>query len=678
MTTITIQLRLADSWVRSSEATDRTARDFQRLLLLLVEKKGRNFRVTDEICSDSSLRMELECMYLTYDDCRRLVDEAAVGMGYLTRARNGELQRESRRLISYRVEEKKSDPAASQADDRPEILREVDALIGAAEFKAFSREICTMRSLVSEAGAEDILYSQRPLLAIGEGCGLARCLELLRRLLHSCGLPLEDDSCPIIQLAAPVDSQDSGPLQDALRTMKKYQHSQCLICVDLSKWVSLTGDARFTEFLRRCASDLFDSYLAFRVPYLDQETLRRVESDLSTLCFVRRIEFPPLTGSEMTRAASDILAKRKLSMNEEAAALFSQRIMREKSSGGFSGFMTIQRVVNEMIYLKLRALSEGRGTSAEVITGDDLAEFREGIELDLTGEQILENMIGLEKLKKELNEILNAVTMSRRVRKDSAGLPYTLHMCFKGNPGTGKSTAARAVARILKERGILTVGNLYEINARELCGTSIGETAPKTADICRSAYGSVLFIDEAYSLYGGDDSSRDFGREALSTLVTEMENNRSQLVVILAGYSEEMEQMFKGNSGLRSRIARVLEFPNYSADELCEIFGRMIKAPFICGDAFKARLREYFAAIPYTGEKGRRDALAREFSNGRLVRNLYERLEAKASTRYKMTGAMDTELDSLELLPVDLEMVLEDEEFSRFIPSGSHKQIGFH
>lgn len=677
MTTITIQLRLADSWVKSSEATDRTARDFQRLLLSLMEKKGRNFQVQVENCTDNSLKMELQCMYLTYDDCRNLVEDAALRMGYLTRTGSGEIQRESRRIMSYRVEEKKTDPAVLQADDRPEILREVESLIGAAEFKEFAREICQMRRLVSEAGAEDILYSQRPLLAIGHGCGLARCLGLMRRLLHSCGLPLEDEICPVIVLQAPVDSQDSTPLHNALKQMDRYQNSQCLICIDLSKWVSLTSDARFTDFLRRCASDHFDSYLAFRVPYLDQETLRRVESDLSTLCFVRRIEFPPLTGEEMTRAASDILAKRKLSMDDEAAALFSQRIMREKSSGGFSGFMTIQRIVNEMIYLKLRALSEGKGSSAETITGDDLAVFREEAELNLTGEEILNGMVGLKQLKEDLSEILNAVSVSRMVRKEKSGLPYTLHMCFKGNPGTGKTTAARAVARILKEKGILSVGNLYEINARELCGTSIGETAPKTTDICRSAYGSVLFIDEAYSLYNGDETSRDFGKEALSTLVTEMENNRSQLVVVLAGYSEDMDRMFKGNSGLRGRIGRTLEFPNYTAAELCEIFARMVKPPFVCGDEFNKRLREYFDSIPYTGDKNKNDPLAREFSNGRHVRNLYERLEAKASTRYKM-GATDGELEEkLELLPVDLEMVLEDEEFSRFVSAAPRKQIGF-
>lgn len=675
MTTITIQLRLADNWVKSDDAVDRTARDFRRLFLSFVEKEGRSRQVLEDSCTDSHLQMTLQCMYLTYDDFRRLADKAALAMGYLTRDRSGALQRESRRLMSYRVEEKAPDPAALRQDERPRILAEVEELIGAEEFKNFARELCRMRQWVSEAGAEDVLYSQRPLLAIGHGCGLTRCLELLRELLYSCGLPLEEEECPAIVLDAPADSQDTEPLRLALKKLHQFQNSACLTCVDLSKWVSLTGDARFTDFLRHCASDLTDCYVTFRVPYLDQETLRRIESDLSTLCFIRRIEFPPLTGEEMTRAASDILAKRKLSMDEQAVALFGQRIMREKSSGSFSGFLTIQRVVNEMIYLKLRAMSEGTDTPAEVITGDDLAAFRGDLEMDMTGEQILESMIGLKDLKEKLNEILTGITVAWEMRGRSGGLPYTLHMCFKGNPGTGKTSAARAVARILKERGILSVGNLYEINARELCGTSIGETAPKTADICRSAYGSVLFIDEAYSLYNGDENSRDFGREALNTLVTEMENNRTQMVVILAGYSDDMEKMFKGNSGLHSRIARTLEFPNYTAEELCEIFDRMVKSPFCYGEEFARRLREYFEGIPYTAGKHQNDPMAREFGNGRHVRNLYERLEAKASTRYKMTGGDD---DSIELLPVDLETLLEDDQFSRFVSSAPRHPIGFH
>ena len=674
MTSMTIKLRLSDNWVKSEgEVQSRSARDYRRLLLSFLEKKEGDIRLVTDQCSDSSVELELQCIFLTADRCRQLADKAALQMGYLTRTRDDTLERDSRRVLLYRVEERQPDPDALQDDDlRYEVLRDVEKLIGAGEFKAFARELCRMRPWVYQAGAEDVLYAQRPLLAIGPGCGLDKCLSLLRELLCSCGLPLEEEECLQLRLEPPEDGRDRTPLQTALQQLSRL--SGCVVCIDLSAWISHTGEPRFVEFLRRSARLMNHCYTVFRVPYLDQGTLRRIESDLSTLCFVRRIEFPPLTGEEMVQAASAMLQERGLSMDGQAAALFGQRIMREKSSGSFSGFNTIRRVVSEMVYLKLRALSDGADTPREVITSADVSAFDQDGGQDLTGEEMLEQMVGLDELKIQLREILDGISMHRQLGVGS-GLPFSLHMCFRGNPGTGKTSAARAVARILRERGVLSVGNFYEINARELCGASIGETYPKTADICRSAYGSVLFIDEAYSLYSGDEGTRDFGREALSTLVSEMENNSSQLVVILAGYPKEMDTMFRGNSGLRSRITWTLDFPNYTASELCEIFRRMVQPPFWYGEEFADRLQAYFESIPYTGIGGAEDPAGRQFGNARVARNLYERLLAKAGTRCKLAGGVG---DRVELTLVDLETLLEEKQFSCLSSEKSNKRaIGF-
>lgn len=134
-------------------------------------------------------------------------------------------------------------------------------------------------------------------------------------------------------------------------------------------------------------------------------------------------------------------------------------------------------------------------------------------------------------------------------------------MRFVGSPGTGKTTVARIVGRILKEKGILEIGNFYEVSGRSLCGRYVGETAPKTSEICRSAYGSVLFIDESYSLYAGDDNSRDYGKEAHRYPHREMENNRDKMVVIMSGYPDEMEVLMKANPGLAGPDALRNPFP---------------------------------------------------------------------------------------------------------------------
>ena len=167
-------------------------------------------------------------------------------------------------------------------------------------------------------------------------------------------------------------------------------------------------------------------------------------------------------------------------------------------------------------------------------------------------------------------------------------------------------------------------GQLFEHYARDLCGKFIGETAPKTAAICRDAYGGILFIDEAYALFRGDDGSgRDFGREAIDTLVTEMENHRSDLMVIMAGYPDEMEQLLESNKGLKSRMPYRIEFPNYTGAQ---------------------------AVTDYFGSLTQKTLTAKTFSNGRFVRNVFERTWAKAALRCQLGGDICRELTAEDFL----------------------------
>ena len=161
----------------------------------------------------------------------------------------------------------------------------------------------------------------------------------------------------------------------------------------------------------------------------------------------------------------------------------------------------------------------------------------------------------------------------------------------------------------------------------------MGETAPKTAAMCRDAYGSVMFIDEAYSLYRSGGSKVDFGREALDTLIAEMENHRNDLVVIMAGYTKEMEELMEGNPGLASRMPYIIEFPNYTRPQLTEIFLQMAGKTFTFDEAFKEAVAGYFDRLP--------DEVlnAESFSNARFVRNLYERTWGKAVLRCQLKKA---------------------------------------
>ena len=263
----------------------------------------------------------------------------------------------------------------------------------------------------------------------------------------------------------------------------------------------------------------------------------------------------------------------------------------------------------------------------------------------------------VEEIRKELNDLVGLAPVKEYVfgladniqvqqRRAAAGLKtasLSMHMIFTGNPGTGKTTIARLVAKYLKAIGALKGGQLVEVSRGDLVGRYTGHTAPLTNSVIQSALGGVLFIDEAYSLYRGEQDS--FGLEAIDTLVKGMEDHRDELVVILAGYTREMETFLTANSGLASRFPNKIEFPDYTADELLDITNVLAK-----GKGY--RLAES-CTEPLRGYYERRQAEdARTAGNGRLARNTLEKAIFHQSRRLiaEPTAALDV------LLPSDLEL----------------------
>lgn len=239
--------------------------------------------------------------------------------------------------------------------------------------------------------------------------------------------------------------------------------------------------------------------------------------------------------------------------------------------------------------------------------------------INKSGKSELDELIGLEDVKSQIEQILNFV----KVKKNKGNMPM-LHMVFEGNPGTGKTTIARIIGKIFAENKILSDENKFvEVDREKLVGKYVGWTASKTKEAVEEAKGGVLFVDEAYSLVN-DDSHRDFGYEAIDTLIKEMEDNRDNLCVIFAGYTNEMEKLLKSNPGFESRIQFKIKFPDYTSKELYQVFVKLChKEDYKLSSNIKEIIIKYFE-----DEKKKEN-----FSNARCVRNLFEKVEFEQASR---------------------------------------------
>lgn len=236
----------------------------------------------------------------------------------------------------------------------------------------------------------------------------------------------------------------------------------------------------------------------------------------------------------------------------------------------------------------------------------------------------LNELIGLDGVKKEVNNLINMVTVHKLRRQHGLkAVDMSLHMVFSGNPGTGKTTIARMMARIYRSLGILSKGQLVEVDRSGLVAGYVGQTAEKTGKVIESALGGVLFIDEAYALNA--KSENDFGQEAINTLLKAMEDHREDLVVIVAGYDGLMDTFIHSNPGLESRFNRYLHFDDYSVDEMLAILDMQLKkGQYTLDDAARGAAREYIEASN-TGSIA--------FGNARGIRNIFEKLLVEQANR---------------------------------------------
>lgn len=288
----------------------------------------------------------------------------------------------------------------------------------------------------------------------------------------------------------------------------------------------------------------------------------------------------------------------------------------------------------------------------------DLASERAESDVDEVLSRLDRELVGLVPIKTRIREIASLLLIDRLRRRYQLGSSRpSLHMSFTGSPGTGKTTVALRMAELLHKLGYLRRNTLVTVTRDDLVGQYIGHTAPKTREVLKRAMGGVLFIDEAYYLYRVENE-RDYGQETIEMLLQVMENQRDDLVVILAGYKDRMDTFFQSNPGMSSRIAHHLDFPNYTADELLAI-GRLMldEQDYTLSPDAETALAEYLK---------RRMAQPR-FSNARSVRNALERARLRHADRLVSSGS--NQLSKDDLMRIEAEDILRSRVFDDDSPT---------
>lgn len=544
----------------------------------------------------------------------------------------------------------------------------------APELSAYMKELGAIVPMLQKMHSDKCIYAQNQLVSIDAGFGYTSYLQGIVKVLAACQLINEDEKSAVkeyvIENGGSKEERFDGwkDLVGKVREMASQNTKRkriAVVSIDITQWQSELASPTVLDYLKQIADYTSDVICVFRVPFLEKQVLQGLEEILNNAMTVKTLMVAPISIENMVEYIKEEVKKYNCFLASDCDPYIEQRIIQEKQDDTFFGYKTLDKMVSYLVYQKA-LLNVAEGYANREIKSADLTALFDEMDLSEDPYQQLNSLIGIMQVKQKIREIIVQIKTQQELAEQGKSIEKpAIHMMFTGNPGTGKTTVARILGKIMKKEGVLRKGNFFEIKGRDLCGRYVGETAPKTSTYCRDAYGSILFIDEAYGLYQ-KDMGRDYGKEAIQTLIAEMENHRDDFCVIFAGYQEEMEELLTANVGLESRIPYRIEFPNYTKEELISIFFHMLSDNFEYEEQLKEAVENFFNSLPKEVMEDK------SFSNARMVRNLYERAWGKAAYRRSLSGE-----DKIVLRKEDLACALEEAEFKRLSEKKGSRPIGF-
>lgn len=532
------------------------------------------------------------------------------------------------------------------------------------EMMAYLDEAKCVTAKLQKLGQLDQFFEQSLLMAMDEGWGETEFVDAIRDAL----LPYYDvskENTAVRLLRVPKDKSTMywesqlDLLKGIAQTAKNKGGFSIIVC-DLLEQVGNLKSVAFLNMLEKFRKELEDTMFIVWIPYGTENTRRQAESRLSMIMPLRTIAIPPISKENQIEYMSYVLNKKSFRFIGDCKELLVQWIKQKENDGKHKGFSTLENMCDSLIYQKVL------NDNDTLIHPSDIEKILFSSSPKVDAYELLNELIGMAQLKEKIREIVAQIKLQKQLADMGKKIDRpSLHMAFLGNPGTGKTTLARILGQIFKQEGLLRKGEFYEHSGNEFLEGNVSEMVRNMRKACKESYGSVMFIDEAYGMAVGH-SNGNTGDDIVPILVEEMENHREDMCVIFAGYEDEMEAFFKTNSGLKSRIPHILHFPNYSKEELLEIFDMMAEGCFEYEAELKETLEDYLESIPDEHYE------SKEFSNARFIRNLYECVWGKAAYRINFTDDND-----IILKDVDMQAALEEDMYAGVQEKKEKRRIGF-